>query len=101
MFEEFIKNVRTDRYNIMCSIDVHEKHHPSPIDNGSSDGGNFLPSNSKTEALVSLGATIDFIDCWLKFLEHNSLECCNMYYESMKCMFHQIPVELPKPLIYK
>ena len=24
-----------------------------------------------------------------------------MYYESMKCMFHQIPVELPKPLIYK
>ena len=23
MFEEFIRNARTDRYNIMCSIDAH------------------------------------------------------------------------------
>ena len=26
VFEEFIKNVRPDRYNIMCSIDAHEKN---------------------------------------------------------------------------
>ena len=25
MFEGFIRNARTDRYNIMCSIDAHEK----------------------------------------------------------------------------
>ena len=25
VFEEFIRNVRTDRYNLMCSIDAHEK----------------------------------------------------------------------------
>ena len=25
VFEEFIRNVRTYRYNVMCSIDAHEK----------------------------------------------------------------------------
>ena len=25
VFEEFIRNSRTDRYNLMCSIDAHEK----------------------------------------------------------------------------
>ena len=28
VFEGFIRNARTDRYNIMCSIDAHEKEHP-------------------------------------------------------------------------
>ena len=27
VFEEFIRNARTDRYNIMCSIDAHETNH--------------------------------------------------------------------------
>ena len=26
--EEFIRNARTDRYNIMCSIDAHKKQQP-------------------------------------------------------------------------
>ena len=25
VFEAFIRNARTDRYNLMCSIDAHEK----------------------------------------------------------------------------
>ena len=25
LFEEFIRNARNDRYNIMCFIDAHEK----------------------------------------------------------------------------
>ena len=25
VFEEFIRNSRTERYNLMCSIDAHEK----------------------------------------------------------------------------
>ena len=29
MFEEFIINTKSDRYNIMCSIDAHEKLNPS------------------------------------------------------------------------
>ena len=27
VFEGFFRNARTDRYNIMCSIDAHEKEH--------------------------------------------------------------------------
>ena len=28
VFEGFISNARTDRYNIMCAIDEHEKLNP-------------------------------------------------------------------------
>ena len=84
----------------MCSIDAHEKYHPSYFDYGISGGGNTLPSNSTTEALVSINATINFIDCWLQILEHNFLERSNMYFETMKNMFQKIPVELPKPIFY-
>ena len=55
VFEGFIRNAITDRYNIMCSIDAHEKYHKSSCDNGSSGGGFPLPSNSTTEELVLLG----------------------------------------------
>ena len=78
VFEEYVRNERTDRYNIMCYIDAHEKNQQSYIDDVSSGGGNVLPSNSTTEALVSLSATIYFVDCWLKWLEQNSLERSNM-----------------------
>ena len=70
-FEGFIINARTDRYNIMFSIDAYEKEHQSSYDDVSSGGGCSLPSNSTTEALDSLGATIYFIGCWLKALERN------------------------------
>ena len=39
VFEEFITNVRTDRYNIMCYIEANEKENPSEFDDGSSGGG--------------------------------------------------------------
>ena len=50
----------------MYSIDAHEKQQPSSVNDDSSGDGNALPSNLTTEALISLGATIDFIDCWIK-----------------------------------
>ena len=28
LFGNYIRNERTDRYNIMCSIDEHDKQHP-------------------------------------------------------------------------
>ena len=65
VFEEFIRNAITDRYNLMCSIDVHEKNEPSCFDDGCSGGGNALPSNSITEVLFTLRESINFIDCWL------------------------------------
>ena len=43
VFEGFIRNAITDRYNIMCYIDAHEKEHKPSCDNGSSGGGFPLP----------------------------------------------------------
>ena len=85
----------------MCSIDEHEEQRPSSFYDGSSSGGNYLQSNSTTEALVSLGSTINFICFWLQGLEQNSLERSNMFFENMKNMFQKIPVELPKLLSHK
>ena len=52
VFEGFIINERTDRYNIMCSIDAYEIENQSHgCDNGSSGGGCPLPTNSTTSAL--------------------------------------------------
>ena len=69
LFEGFIRNARTDRYNIMCYIDAHEKDHQSSCYDGSSGGVFPLTSNPTTESLDPLGATIDFIGCWLKSFE--------------------------------
>ena len=101
MFEEFIINARNDRYNIICSIDAHEKDKLSYFYYVRSGGGNLLPSNSTTESLVSLIATINLIGCRLQDLEHNFLERCNMYFFAMRNMFQKIPVELPKPPVTK
>ena len=72
VFEGFIVNARTDRYNIMCFIDAYERENQqSSCDDDSNGGGCPLPKKPTTTALESLGATIDFIGCWLKALEHN------------------------------
>ena len=39
VFEVFIRNARADRYNIMGSVDAHEKYHQSSCHDGSSGGG--------------------------------------------------------------
>ena len=95
VFKGFIRNARTDRYNIMCSIYIYEKYHQSSIDDGSSGGGFPLLTNSTTEALDSLGATIYFMGCWIKDLEHNFIEGCNFYSHHMDLLFQKIPVKLP------
>ena len=50
MFVGFIRNSRTDRYYIMCSIDAHEKVNKSSSYDGRSSGGCPIPTNSTTEA---------------------------------------------------
>ena len=51
VFEGSFRNSGTDRYNIMCSIDAHEKDHTSSHNDSSSSGGFPLPSNSIIEQL--------------------------------------------------
>ena len=73
----------------MCSIYAHKKEHQSSCDDGSSGGVCPLPSNSTTEVLYLLGATIDFIGYWLKSLENNFIERCNMYVFNMNNCFRK------------
>ena len=52
VFEGFIINAITDRYNIMCSIYEYEiDHQSSSCGNGRSGGGCPLPINSTKEVL--------------------------------------------------
>ena len=51
---------------ISCVLSMQIKNNPSEHDYGSSGGGYPLPSNSTTESLVLLSATIDFIVCCLQ-----------------------------------
>ena len=55
-----------------------KKYNPSVHDDGSSGVGYPIKSNSTTEVLVLLSATINFIGCWMKWPEHNLLQRCNM-----------------------
>ena len=67
IFERFIINARTDRYNIMCSIDAYEREHQSSrCDAGSSYGGCPISTTSTTEALELICEIIYLISCWLK-----------------------------------
>ena len=45
VFEEYIRNARTDIYNFMCYIGAHQKQHPSSIYAGSMVGSDALPLN--------------------------------------------------------
>ena len=88
LFEEFIISLRTDRYNIMFYIDAYEREHQSSTyDDGSIGGGCPLSITSTNKSLQYLGATIDFIGFWLKSLEHNFLEICNLYTHFMVELF--------------
>ena len=71
VFEKYIRNARTDRYNLMCYIDAHEKQKPSYFDDGSSGGGKSIPSNSTTESLDSLGEAFYLIGFWQKCFDQN------------------------------
>ena len=73
VFEGFIRNARTDIYNTTCYTNAHEEEHKLSCDDGHSGGGCRLSSNSTTEALVLLGATVYFIGCWQKSSETNVL----------------------------
>ena len=45
MVEKYIRNAITDIYNIMWSIDTHDKQQPSYVYDGSSGGGKAIPYN--------------------------------------------------------
>ena len=63
-FGYFIINGRTYRYNIMCYITAYYRQQTTCVDDVSSAGSILITKNSKTTALKSLGATLNFIYFW-------------------------------------
>ena len=51
-----------------------------------------------TEALEALGANLNFIEIFIKLLDHNYGVRYEMYNKGMKDMFIQIPTKMTKPL---
>ena len=79
LFKDFITHARSDRYNLLCSLVAHDKKQPAHEDEEISIGDRLIPKHVTTEALESLGATLNFIEIWLKLLDHNYEVRCGMY----------------------
>ena len=62
MIEYFITHARTDRYNLMCYLLVHDKMQPYCEDDESSLGDSSIPKDSTKKSLTELDATPNFID---------------------------------------
>ena len=78
-FEDFVTQARTDRYNLMCYLVSHDKLQPDYKYYESSIGDRLIPDNAKIKSLEALGATINFIDVWLKLFPGNYKARCDSY----------------------
>ena len=101
IFEYFITHARTDRYNLMCSLVKHDKIKPAYEDDISSIGDRSILKNETTKALKLLGATLNFIDIWLKLFVENYDARCVAYINAMKEIFKQILQPISKALTPK
>ena len=85
----------------MCSLVAHDNIKPDYEDDEISIGDRPLPKHATTETLESLGATLNFIDLWLKLLEENYDARCVTNSTDMKNMFKQIPLTMIESLTPK
>ena len=60
----------------MCSLVVHDKKQPVYKDKWISIGYRLITKHVATEALEALGATINFIEIWIKLSEENYEVIC-------------------------
>ena len=82
----------------MCYITAHDKLQPTYVDYARSVGGIAIPNNSTTVALESLGATLHFIDFWIKLFHNNYEVRSKIQHEATKHFFKRIPTNKSKPL---
>ena len=94
VLEDFITHARTEIYNLVCSLVAHDKMQKNYEDDESSLGYRSIPKKSTTKALEALGATLNFIDIWLKLFIDNYSARCDAYVNAMKQMFKQIPLTI-------
>ena len=75
----------------MCSLVDHDRLQLDYKDDEISIGDRAIPNDTTTKQLEALGATINFIDKWLKMLRGNYDAICEAYTNAMKLMVMQIP----------
>ena len=76
-FEDFITQARTDRYNLMCYLVAQDILQLYYKDGESSIVDSSIPDDETTKALEALGATISFIDIWLKLFHGKFNTICD------------------------
>ena len=90
-FADFITQARTYRYILMCSLVSHDRLQLDYKDDESSIGDMEIPDDATIKTLEALGATINFIDIWLKLRHENYDARCDAYINATREMFMQIP----------
>ena len=73
-FEGFIKQARTDMYNIMCYLVAQDRLQDNYQDDEISLGDRVIPKDATVKALKSLGVTFNFTDIWLHNFIKNYFE---------------------------
>ena len=90
-FEDFITQARIDRYNLMCYLVSRDRLQLDYKYDESSIGYRAITNDATIKTIEALGATINFIDIWLKLLRENFDAIFEAYINAMKLMFMQIP----------
>ena len=85
----------------MCSLFAHDKIKPDYKYDEISIGDRSITKISTTKKLKALGATINFIDIWLKLFVENYDARCVAYINAMKKMFKKTPQTMIKALTPK
>ena len=85
----------------MCFLVAHDKIQPYYKDDESSLGNKSIYKDSTPKALGAFGATLNFIDIWLKLFLDNYSARFDAYINSMNKMFKPIPLIVKKALTPK
>ena len=99
--EDFITQARIYRYNLICSLVDRDRLQLDYKNDEISIGDRAIPDNATMKTLEELGATINFIDIWLKLPRENYCARSEPYINAMKVMFMQIPQNLEIALTHK
>ena len=83
MFEDLIEMIEhTDR--ILCVyITTYDKQKTTYADDAVSGGVRAIRKNATKSALQPLGATLNFIYCWIEHFQHNYQVILIIYHEAM------------------
>ena len=84
---------------ISCVLQFHMiKKQPAYEDDERSIVYRIIPKNVTIKALEALGASLNFIEIWLKLLDQNYEAIYGMYNKAMNEMYKKIPTTMTKPL---